>query len=131
MAISKNPWLNHPLHGNPNPGTDASFVEYLRWMRILRENPDGNSQVSLVNNGEVLELWFFRIYRAKLLNPVDKFALISRLTGALSLNFQPFDHYALNNGCYACQALGASLFFNKFSTLSTQEPEKYLFIQLK
>ncbi len=56
MPISKNPWLNHPLHRNPNPGTEASFVEYLRWMRILRENPDNNSQVSLVNNGEVLEL---------------------------------------------------------------------------
>ncbi|GAB1540845.1 hypothetical protein NUACC21_35140 [Scytonema sp. NUACC21] len=28
------------------------------------------------------------------------------------------------NGCYAWLALGSSLFFNKNSTLSTQEPEK-------
>ena len=51
-----NPWLNHPLHQNPTPAKEASFVEYLRWMRILRENPNNNSQIKLVNNGEVLEL---------------------------------------------------------------------------
>jgi CRISPR-associated protein Cmr6 len=54
--IPPNPWLNHPLHRNPNPANKASFVEYLRWMRILRENPNNNSQVKLVNNGEVLQL---------------------------------------------------------------------------
>jgi CRISPR-associated protein Cmr6 len=56
MLIPHNPWLNHPLHRNPNPVDKASFVEYLRWMRILRQNPNNNSQIGLVNNGEVLEL---------------------------------------------------------------------------
>lgn len=56
MPISTNPWLNHPLHQNRNPAPEASFVEYLRWMRILRENPNDDSQIKLVNNGEVLEL---------------------------------------------------------------------------
>lgn len=27
------PWLEHPLDQTPNPARDASFVEYLRWMR--------------------------------------------------------------------------------------------------
>ncbi|MDG2991069.1 RAMP superfamily CRISPR-associated protein [Candidatus Synechococcus calcipolaris G9] len=27
------PWLEHPLDPNPNPIPEASFVEYLRWMR--------------------------------------------------------------------------------------------------
>lgn len=57
MPIPTNPWLTHPLHRNPNPAPNASFVEYLRWMRILRENPpEPNSQIGLVNNGEILEL---------------------------------------------------------------------------
>lgn len=58
MPIEKNPWLNHPLHQNqnPTPAKEASFVEYLRWMRILRDNPNNDLQIKLVNNGEVLEL---------------------------------------------------------------------------
>jgi CRISPR-associated protein Cmr6 len=56
MPIPTNPWLTHPLHRNPKPAPSASFVEYLRWMRILRENPNSDSQIGLVNNGEVLEL---------------------------------------------------------------------------
>jgi len=27
------PWLEHPLDPSPSPGSEASFVEYLRWMR--------------------------------------------------------------------------------------------------
>lgn len=54
--IQTNPWLNHPLNSSPNPAPSASFVEYLRWMRIRRENPRNNSQIGLVNNGEVIEL---------------------------------------------------------------------------
>jgi CRISPR-associated protein Cmr6 len=60
QPIPTNPWLNHPLHNNPQPAPEASFVEYLRWMRILREslnrNENEDSQIGLVNNGEVLEL---------------------------------------------------------------------------
>ena len=56
QPIHTNPWLNHPLNNNPDPAKEASFIEYLRWMRILRENPRENSQIGLVNNGEILEL---------------------------------------------------------------------------
>ncbi|MGI2906265.1 RAMP superfamily CRISPR-associated protein [Tolypothrix sp. VBCCA 56010] len=54
--IPTNPWLDHPLHRSPNPTEEASFVEYLRWMRIRRENSNDNQQINLVNNGEVLQL---------------------------------------------------------------------------
>ncbi|MBD2097720.1 type III-B CRISPR module RAMP protein Cmr6 [Trichocoleus sp. FACHB-591] len=27
------PWLEHPLDRSPNPAAEASFIEYLRWMR--------------------------------------------------------------------------------------------------
>ncbi|WP_413176303.1 RAMP superfamily CRISPR-associated protein [Anabaena azotica] len=55
--IPTNLWLNHPLNQNPQIDSSASFVEYLRWLRIRRENPDNkNPQIGLVNNGEVLEL---------------------------------------------------------------------------
>ena len=54
--IPTNFWLNHPLNQNPQLDSSASFVEYLRWLRIRRENPNNNSQIGLVNNGEVLEL---------------------------------------------------------------------------
>ncbi|MEA5567626.1 RAMP superfamily CRISPR-associated protein [Anabaena sp. UHCC 0399] len=64
QPIPTNPWLNHPLNRNPNPVEEASFVEYLRWMRILREKPNDTSergkklatQIDLVNNGEVIQL---------------------------------------------------------------------------
>ena len=54
--ITHNFWLQHPLHNNPHLDSSASFVEYFRWLRIRRLNPDNNSQIGLVNNGEVLEL---------------------------------------------------------------------------
>ncbi len=54
--IPHNFWLQHPLHNNPHLDSSASFVEYFRWLRIRRLNPDNNSQIGLVNNGEVLEL---------------------------------------------------------------------------
>ncbi|MBI1240928.1 RAMP superfamily CRISPR-associated protein [Umezakia ovalisporum] len=64
QPIPTNPWLNHPLHRNLNFVKEASFVEYLRWMRILREKPNDTSkrgkklatQIDLVNNGEVIQL---------------------------------------------------------------------------
>ncbi|MHC5771281.1 MAG: RAMP superfamily CRISPR-associated protein [Nostoc sp.] len=64
QPIPTNPWLNHPLNRNPNPVEEASFVEYLRWMRILKEKPNNTSergkklatQIDLVNNGEVIQL---------------------------------------------------------------------------
>ncbi|NEQ98037.1 MAG: type III-B CRISPR module RAMP protein Cmr6 [Cyanothece sp. SIO2G6] len=59
--LPHNPWMVHPLHRvpAPKPCETASVVEYLRWMRILREdtgNHSRDSQISLVNNGEVVEL---------------------------------------------------------------------------
>ncbi|MBD2666920.1 CRISPR-associated RAMP protein, Cmr6 family [Richelia sinica FACHB-800] len=54
--IPHNFWVKHPLPQSPELDPSASFVEYLRWLRIRRENPDNNSQIGLVNNGEVLEL---------------------------------------------------------------------------
>ncbi len=74
QPISTNPWLNHPLNRSPNPTENASFVEYLRWMRIRRENPNNNSQIGLVNNGEVLELL------DKLLNNSDCSKRLKQLT---------------------------------------------------
>ena len=58
MPIETNHWLYYRLHQiqHPAPAEEASFVEYLRWMRILRDNPNNDSQIKLVNNGEVLEL---------------------------------------------------------------------------
>ncbi|WP_460199993.1 helix-turn-helix domain-containing protein [Scytonema sp. NUACC21] len=50
--------------------------------------------VAINLNKAYTNFWFFRTYCAKLLIPVDKFALISRLTGAFSLNFQPSDRFA-------------------------------------
>jgi len=36
------PWLDHPHHTLTNPNPEASFVEYLRWMRSLEQgNKDG------------------------------------------------------------------------------------------
>lgn len=55
-TIPHNFWLNHRLHQNLQLDSSASFVEYLRWLRIRRENPNNNSQIGLVNNGEILEL---------------------------------------------------------------------------
>ncbi|MEM1394379.1 MAG: RAMP superfamily CRISPR-associated protein [Cyanobacteria bacterium P01_H01_bin.150] len=51
-----NPWLKHPLNNNPDPAEEASFVEYLRWMRILRANPREIPQIGFENNGKILEL---------------------------------------------------------------------------
>lgn len=31
--VPPSPWLEHPLDPSPSPGSEASFVEYLRWMR--------------------------------------------------------------------------------------------------
>lgn len=47
------PWLKHPLHPQRiTPHPQASFVEYLRWMRT--RSPDGNSTV---DSGTLLELF--------------------------------------------------------------------------
>ncbi|MEC4815583.1 MAG: RAMP superfamily CRISPR-associated protein [Scytonema sp. PMC 1069.18] len=72
--ILANPWLNHPLHRSPDPAPSASFIEYLRWMRIRRDNPNNNSQIGLVNNGEVLELF------QKLQNKSDYASRLNSLT---------------------------------------------------
>lgn len=32
------PWLQHPSDPNPDPNLEASFVEYLRWMRVYNKD---------------------------------------------------------------------------------------------
>jgi CRISPR-associated protein Cmr6 len=41
------PWLNHPLDPNPSPIPEASFVEYLRWMRAYQKE-DGTKDATKV-----------------------------------------------------------------------------------
>lgn len=61
MPLEVNAWLNHPLHQvpEPDPCEAASVREYLRWMRIKRDEADPQQdlqQVKLCNNGEMLDL---------------------------------------------------------------------------
>ncbi len=51
------PWLNHPEHRTPQPTKQASFVEYLRWMRVKQENSSNSSVISSENNGTILEIF--------------------------------------------------------------------------
>lgn len=41
------PWLEHPLDPNPNPIPEASFIEYLRWMRAYQKE-DGTKDATKV-----------------------------------------------------------------------------------
>ncbi|WP_204138286.1 RAMP superfamily CRISPR-associated protein [Halomicronema sp. CCY15110] len=41
------PWLQHPADPNPNPIPEASFVEYLRWMRAYQKE-DGTKDATKV-----------------------------------------------------------------------------------
>jgi len=38
------PWLNHPYHTLTEPSPEASFVEYLRWMRSLDQDPNHKNE---------------------------------------------------------------------------------------
>jgi CRISPR-associated protein Cmr6 len=49
------PWLNHPNNSNPEPSNSASFVEYLRWMRMKLD--DSIPESGTINSGTILELF--------------------------------------------------------------------------
>lgn len=46
------PWLEHPLDPSPRPDPTASFVEYLRWMRIPEGSFKDGTKVDLVHRAE-------------------------------------------------------------------------------
>jgi CRISPR-associated protein Cmr6 len=49
------PWLTHPNNSNPEPSDSASFVEYLRWMRVRLDDTVPDSKT--INSGTILELF--------------------------------------------------------------------------
>jgi len=65
------PWLNHPNNSNIEPSNSASFVEYLRWMRVklVDSIPDSGT----INSGTILELF-------KLFEDNDFSSTLTRLT---------------------------------------------------
>ncbi|MFQ3613034.1 MAG: RAMP superfamily CRISPR-associated protein, partial [Cyanobacteriota bacterium] len=46
------PWLGHPSDPNPQPDPSASFIEYLRWMRVPEGNFKDGTKVDLVHRAE-------------------------------------------------------------------------------
>lgn len=68
------PWLEHPLDPNPNPISEASFVEYLRWMRAYQKE-DGTKDATKV---QILQMAEDRAnYRDRLTTLTNRTKLIA------------------------------------------------------